>query len=378
MPWSEVSIMEQRLEFITFASREDANISELCRRFGISRQIGYKWLRRYSGDDSDLSDRSRRPISSPNRTKDAVEVAILSIRDQHPAWGARKIARCLERDGIKPPAVSTVHAILKRHGRIETSSRMSHSYERFEKPAANQLWQMDFKGEVQMTDGGWCYPLTVLDDHSRYALCLQACQNIRGITVKPLLEKTFRLHGLPNAFYLDNGPPWGGGTRGQWTAFGVWLLKLGVDVIHGRPHHPQGRGKIERFHRSLKAEVFEKRPVADLDQAQKRFDRWRMIYNTERPHEALNMDVPADRYQPSHRPMPETVMEVQYDNEDIVRKVDKTRSYINFNGKLWSVPAAFRGETVAIRPHKQDGLYGVYFGASQIANIDLKDRQEHK
>ena len=294
------------------------------------------------------------------------------MRDQHPAWGARKIAGCLKRDGITPPAVSTVHAILVRHGRIEPGTRMSHSYGRFEKPAANQLWQMDFKGEVQMIDGTWCYPLTVLDDHSRYALCLQACEKPGGTTVKPLLERTFHRYGLPKAFYLDNGPPWGGGTPGRWTAFGVWLLKLGVEVIHGRPHYPQGRGKIERFHRSLKAEVFEKRPIADLAQAQKRLDRWRTIYNTERPHEALDMGVPADRYQPSHRAMPKTVPEVEYNSDDIVRKVDPTKSYVSFKGRLWAVPGAFRGEAVAIRPRSRDGLYGVYFGASQIATIDLK------
>lgn len=363
--------MDQRREFVALGSHERANISELCRRFGISRQTGYKWLGRFAGKEEDLADRSRRPMSQPTRTSVGVEAAVLAVRDAHPAWGARKIARCLERDGIAPPAVSTVHAILKRHGRIEPSSRMSRSYGRFEKPAANLMWQMDFKGRVQMSAGSWCHPLTVIDDHSRYALCLQACKDERRTTVKPLLEKAFRLYGLPNALYVDNGSPWGNRTPGQWTALRVWLLKLGIEVIHSRPYHPQGRGKIERFHRSLKAEVFQTCPFADLAQVQKRFDQWRTIYNTERPHDALDMGVPADRYQPSHRAMPKTLPQVEYSSQDIVRKVGTTKSYVSFKGRLWPVPQAFQGERVAIRPRKQEGLHGVFFGATQIATIDL-------
>lgn len=371
VPWNEISIMEQRREFVALASHEGANISELCRRFGISRQVGYKWLGRFSGRDEDLSDRSRRPLCCPAQTCPDVEAAVLAVRDAHPAWGARKIARCLERDGIRPPAVSTVHAILKRDGRIEPSARTSHTYGRFEKPAANDLWQMDFKGRVRMKRGSWCHPLTIIDDHSRYSLCLQACENERGTTVKPLLEKAFQLYGLPLAFYVDNGSPWGGGVPGQWTALGVWLLKLGIEVIHSRPYHPQGRGKIERFHRSLKAEVFEMRSFTNFAQLQRRFDQWRMLYNTERPHEGLDMSVPADRYQPSCRPMPQTLPEVEYHSDDIVRRVGMTKFYVSFKGRLWMVPTAFRGERVAIRPRQTDGLYGVFFGATQIATIDL-------
>lgn len=372
MPWNEVSIMDQRLEFVVLASGEGRNISALCRRFGISRQTGYKWLGRYCGNEEDLADRSRRPLSHPTRTPSGLEAAILAVRDEHPAWGARKIRRCLERDGIAPPAASTVHAILERHGRIVPGARVTRHYKRFEKPAANLMWQMDFKGRMRMRTGSWCHPLTVLDDHSRYALCLQACENERGRTVKPLLEMTFRRYGLPEAFYLDNGSPWGGGVPGHWTPLGVWLLRLGIEVIHSRPYHPQGRGKIERFHRSLKAEVFEQRPFANLAQAQRRFDQWRTTYNIERPHQALDLDVPASRYQPSHRDMPETLPQVEYSSEDIVRKVGTTKAYISFKNRLWKVPQAFRDHRVAIRPRKRDGLYGVFFGATQIATIDLK------
>jgi transposase InsO family protein len=372
MPWGEVSIVDLRREFVMLASLEGANVSELCARFGISRQTGYKWLGRSRSGSADFADHSRRPQRSPNRTPGAAEGAVLAVRDAHPAWGARKIACCLQRDGIAPPAVSTIHAILQRHGRIPQRRQTSHSYTRFERPAPNQLWQMDFKGRVQIEQGKWCHPLTVLDDHSRFLLCLQSCGNEQTQTVKPLLEKTFQIYGLPEAFYLDNGSPWGGGTPGQWTPLGVWLLKLGIEVIHSRPYHPQGRGKNERFHRTLAAEVFDLRALRDLNQVQKVFDAWRPIYNTQRPHQALDMAVPASRYEPSRRPMPNTLPEPEYGPDDLVRRVGTTKLYVSFKGRLWKVPQAFTGERVAIRPRGQDGQYGIFFGAIRIADIDLR------
>jgi len=161
----------------------------------------------------------------------------------HPAWGARKIVRCLERDGIAAPTASTVHAVLCRHGRIVDTSGLKGPAMRFEKPRPNQLWQMDFKGRVKLANDAWVHPLTVLDDHSRYALCLQACRNERRETVKPLLTAVFRTYGLPDAFYVDNGNPWGTGGQGQWTRLRVWLLKLGVNLIHSRPTIPKGAAR---------------------------------------------------------------------------------------------------------------------------------------
>jgi len=371
MPWQEVSIVDQRQEFVMLASMEGANISALCARFGISRQTGYKWLRRAKEGSADLTDRSRRPLCSPTRTPAAVERAVLALRDAHPAWGARKIACCLARGGSEPPAVSTIHTILQRHGRIGERAQTSHSYTRFEREAPNQLWQMDFKGRVQIQPGTWCHPLTVLDDHSRFLLCLHSCEDERTETVQALLERTFRLYGLPEAFYLDNGSPWGGGQPGQWTQLGVWLLKLGIKVIHSRPYHPQGRGKNERLHRTLDAEVFNLLPLHDLDQAQKAFDEWRPIYNTQRPHQALDMDVPAARYRPSPRDMPKRLPEPHYGPDDIVRRVGTTSVYVSFRARRWKVPRAFAGEHVAIRARGKDGHYGIFFGATRIADIDL-------
>lgn len=371
MPWREVSAMDERREFVRLAMMEGVNRRELCRRFGISPDVGYKWLRRAEAGDEALVDRSRRPATSPGRTVCEVEAAVLAERDAHPAWGARKIARRLAGRGIVPPAVSTAHAILARHGRIAPPARADKALGRFERAAPNELWQMDFKGWVRLTNGQICHPLTVIDDHSRFSPCVQACADQRGDTVRSRLSAVFRRYGLPQALFVDNGPPWGFSGDERWTRFGVWLLKLGIDVVHSRPYHPQGRGKNERFHRTLKAEVLALNPLADLDKAQRAFDRWREVYNFERPHEALDLEPPAGRWRPSSRPMPEALPEVRYDEDELVRRVWPTKACISFRGRTWRVPRAFQGEPVAVRPLDRDGRYGIFFGSRRIANIDL-------
>jgi Integrase core domain len=242
-------------------------------------------------------------------------------------------------------------------------------------PAPNLLWQMDFKGWVPLANETRCHPLTVIDDHSRYNLCLEACANELGSTVRERLELTFRRYGLPEAFFVDNGTPWGDPSGECWTRLGVWLLKLGVDVWHSRPYHPQSRGKNERFHRTLKAEVFAVAYFRDLADVQRAFDAWRPVYNLDRPHAALNYDVPASRYRPSVRSMPDRLPAVEYDDADIVRIVGTTKTYVSFKGRLWKVPQAFSGERVAIRPLTSDGQYGIFFGSHQIANIDLTSKE---
>jgi transposase InsO family protein len=374
MPWREVSTMDQRREFVELAMQEGANRRELCRRFGIHPDTGYKWLGRWE-TDGELVDRSRRPHSSPTRTDGSVEAQILAVRDAHPAWGARKIARCLDREGVESPALSTVHEILRRNGRIVAPAGGPAAQQRFEKPAPNLLWQMDFKGWVMLGDGSRCHPLTVLDDHSRYDLCLQACANEQGSTVQGQLVRTFRRYGLPEAFFVDNGSPWGDSSGQRWTRLGVWLLKLGISVLHSRPYHPQSRGKNERFHRTLKAEVFAFRRFRNLTEVQHAFDAWRTIYNHDRPHQALDQEVPASRYRLSARSMPDRLPQVEYDEREIIRSVPTTKDYISFKARRWKVPQAFRGERVAIRPLSTDGQYGIFFAAHQIANIDLTNQK---
>lgn len=372
MPWREVSLMDQRREFILLFQQAGVNRRELCRRFGISSKTAYKWLARVGVEGKDWAqDRSRRPRKSPAKSTAKIETAVLEIRDTHPVWGARKIRRCLEDRHKSVPAASTVHAILARHDRIPPPSQPP-QYTRFEHPAPNDVWQMDFKGRFPLGDRQMCHPLTMVDDHSRYALCLQACSNEQAETVQQHLERTFRRYGLPGAFLVDNGVPWGTCSPVRWTKLRVWLLKLGVDVIYARPYHPQTKGKNERFHRTLKAEVLSMRTFRTSTELQNAFDRWRHVYNNERPHQALGQNVPASHYRPSPRSLPSKLCEPEYEEGTIVRRAGSIKANISFGNRRWHMPDAFCRELLAVRPLDADGKFGVFFGAYQIACIDLR------
>ena len=236
MPWREASVEEQREEFVHLATKPDANISELCRRCGISRKTGYKWLGR-----EDLKDRSRRPHTSPARMPAELESRVRALRAEHPAWGARKIAHVLQRDEGVQMAPSTANSVLRRHGLISpAASQAATAWQRFEHEAPNSLWQIDFKGHFA-TDAGRCHPLTVLDDHSRFNIVLQGLAGESMLPVQQTLQQAFQRYGLPDQINADNGPPWGS-PDGSLTALGAWLIPLGVELTHSRPRHPQTNG----------------------------------------------------------------------------------------------------------------------------------------
>lgn len=369
MPFREQTLMSRREEFARLAGVEGTNFSELCRRFEVGRRTGYRWLRRAEAGEP-LGDRSRRPHTSPGRTPAALERAVLELRDRHPTWGGRKLARRL-RDLGHPavPAPSTVTAILRRHRRLDgPGAGEPRAYTRFEHERPNALWQMDFKGHVPC-GAGRCHPLTVLDDHSRYSVLLRACGDERTEGVREGLQAAFREHGLPERIAVDNGAPWGDRDGSPYTPLGVWLLRLGVAVSHSRPYHPQTLGKDERFHRTLKAEALAE-PLPDLAAGQRRFDAWRQVYNWERPHEALGLEVPGARYRPSGRPYPERLPPLDYPEGDLVRRV-QAKGYTHLFGRTLRLPKAFRGQPVAFRPTERDGHYAVYFATVQIAEVDL-------
>ena len=371
MPWQECSTMSLRQEFLALAQNAGVNFGELCRRFGISRKTGYKWRRRYREKGADgLADLSRRPRRSPRRSGAAIEEKVLAVRDEY-GWGARKIKACLERGGEAALAKSTVHSILRRHERVTHAPEETvGAYRRFEHERPNGLWQMDFKGHFLLGNRERCHPLTVLDDHSRYALCLKACRDERTATVEDQLTAVFRRYGLPERMLMDNGPPWGSCLAHQFTPLTVWLLRLGIAVSHGRPYHPQTQGKDERFHRTLKVEVLAGRVFRDFDHIDDRFDEYRHCYNHVRPHEALDMQVPASRHRPSPRSFPERLPVIEYGTADQVRKVEQNGK-ITFLRHRFHVGLAFRGYRVALRPSSVDGVYDVYFATHQIAQVDL-------
>ena len=372
MPWKVETVMSRRRELVTLAQLDGADMSELCRRNGISRKTGYKWLRRYlEGGDESLQDLSRRPHRSPNRTSSEMEQVVVELRREHPTKGGHVLARMLKDrryDGV--PSKSTITAVLRRHGLIDPAeSAKRQPYKRFERDEPNELWQMDFKGHVGMSRGR-CHPLTALDDHSRFNVGLKACRDERTQTVRDQLTLIFRHYGMPLSMLMDNGSPWGSDSDHPFTPLTVWLIQLGIRVIHSRPYHPQTLGKLERFHRSLKAELLAGRTYIDLPHCQAAFDRWRDFYNLERPHHALDLDTPASHYTLSDRPFPETLPTIEYDTDDKVRSVDVS-GRISFLGKEFRVGKAFSGKRVALRPTKTDRIWNVFFSVQPIATVDL-------
>ncbi len=379
MPWKEVSAMSLREEFVALVRAEGANVSALCRRYGVSRKTGYKWLARYAEEGSaGLADQPRRPRHSPTRTPEAIEALLVTARQMHPAWGARKIRVYLERQGQRGlPVASTITQILRRRGLLEADESAKHRpLQRFEHAAANDLWQMDFKGHFGLENGGRCHSLTVLDDHSRFAVGLEACGNERTDTVRQRLTSMFRRYGLPRRILADNGSPWGGGDCREYpyTPLTVWLLLLGVAVSHGRPYHPQTQGKDERFHRTLGLELLSRRTFRDLAQCQQAFDPWRDEYNLHRPHQALNMEVPAGRYRQSPREFPEALPPLEYSDGSAVRRVSRV-GHISYRGRMLHVGKAFGGYPLAVRPTGDDGVLAVWFARHRLGVIDLREEQ---
>ncbi len=211
MPWKEVNTVDLRREFVRLAGSGSLDMSALCQRYGVSRKTGYKWLGRYTQEgDQGLLDRSRCPHHQPRRSPASVEQIVLGLRQLYPDWGGRKLARVMRNKGYcQIPSPSTITEILRRHGVLHTEGQAAvKNYISFEHPYPNDLWQMDFKGDFPMSHGR-CHPLTVLDDHSRFSLCLAACRNERTETVKTQLVGAFERYGLPLRMTMDNGSPWG-------------------------------------------------------------------------------------------------------------------------------------------------------------------------
>jgi len=422
MSWEVRTEMSERTTFCALATQEGANISALCREYGISRKTAYKWLGRYSAEGkAGLSEQSRRPKTMPAQTNGAMEAKVVAVRKQHPRWGGRKIHHLLLQRGEEGvPSPSTITAILHRHHLIDAEeSQKHHAFVRFVRALPNQLWQMDFKGHFALTASGRCHPLTILDDHSRFLLALRACGNERYTTVQAELTTLLRTYGMPERILADNGSPWGVGpsllrndksrndksrndksrstfdayvelsdddtprsthdddlqeilpSRILHTPLTVWLLRHDIPVSHGRPRHPQTQGKCERINRTLKEELLDSNSFATLPTAQAAFDAWRALYNNERPHEALQMQVPASRYTPSSLAFPDQPPKIEYDDKVTVRKVDEL-GRITLQGSRWRVGRAFQGERIALHPTETDGILHAHFGRHYIATINLK------
>lgn len=371
MPWRTQTSMTQRLEFVVLATGRALAFSELCGRFGVSRKTGYKWLARYqAAGAAALEDRSRKPHHSPRQISPAVAEQVIALR-QETTWGGRKLRRRLQDLGGKAvPAASTCTAILRRADLLAKEGPKG-PLQRFERALPNELWQMDHKGDVPTQAGPRCHPLTVLDDHCRYNLVLDPAGNQRGPTVQVALTTAFARYGLPEAILCDNGSCWGGwGERSGHTPLTVWLLRLGVRVLHGRPYHPQTQGKEERFHRTLKAELLSRHTWRDLAHCAAEFTRYRQRYNHERPHDALHGATPASCYRPSVRRLPARLPALEYEGMDV--RVVRAKGAITFRNQTWAVGKAFAALPIGLRPSPQaDGQWEAYFGSCKLGLLDF-------
>lgn len=369
----ETDKITQRRDFVFLASKPGANKRELIRRFGISSPTAYKWLERYREEGlAGLEDRSRRPVGQPSKTRPELEKKVVDLRLEHDCWGARKLRRLLQNAGeTELPSSTTVHNMIRRNGLLSRSERPCVAPRSFERSQPNELWQMDFKGHFEMAGSRRCHPLTACDDHSRYNLILKACQDERTATVQECLLSCFGKYGLPWAILCDNGSPWGRGS-GAASALEAWLLRLGVDTIHGRPLHPQTQGKEERFHQTLKHELLSKTTLwRDLEHCDREFAQFREQYNHVRPHRSLDLDCPADRYRASERALPPSIPDCLsfYGDAEQVRQV-KSKGDLMFKGRSFFIGNAFIGESVAINQF-DDLRWEVFYCWKSLGMIDL-------
>lgn len=374
MPWEKKTVEETREEFVRRARAKEESLSALCRAYGISRPTGYKWLKRSEAGEA-LSDRSRRPFHTANRIEAEMEQRIVEMRQREPAIGALKTKRMLENEGaLHVPSASTINEVFRRNGLISReASEKATPYKRFEHERPNIMLQADFKGHFAMRNGQRCYPLSIIDDHSRFCLCADALPSTRLVDVKPSFERTFNTFGLPDILLCDNGTPWGSSQSGALTSFEVWLMELDVQTIHIRPGHPQTQGKVERFNGSYKQERLKFYTPEDLEDAMQCREEYRDFYNNVRPHHALGLDVPCEHYTSSPRAMPESITSWEYDSDCEIRQV-KRNGFISFLGQGWFLSEGLAGKEIAIVPSDTEDVWNILFRNFRIAQIDLLER----
>jgi transposase InsO family protein len=350
MPWLETDVRDQRLQFVLAVRGHRASIAALCRAFGISRQTGYKWLRREAaaGSVAALGDRSRRPQHSPGRTDARTTARVVTERERF-GWGGAKLAHVLAAEGIHL-APRTIDRIIQREGLTRADAAPTAAVQRFERAAPNELWQMDAKGAYPLTQGGRCHALSILDDHSRFAVGLDALPTLSTACVQPAVIACFRRYGVPRAMLMDHGAPWWGSASADGlTSLSVFLLRQGIRLLYGAVRHPQTQGKVERFHRTLGERLRWAGVPGTLDAFAAAFRWFREEYNELRPHQALAMQPPASRFTPSPQPYRPLPPAWDYPSGLEVRRVQHN-GVISYGGQVYFVSEALRGEDVACLP----------------------------
>jgi len=330
-----------------------------------------KWKARYEAQEP-LSDRSRRPNSSPTRTPEAVERRILELRAENPGWGAKTLHKVLENQGEQNlPCVKTVNNILRRNGCISPEeSQKRQPFIRYEKEKCNMMWQTDFKGEFRMEDNNYCYPLTIIDDHSRFSIKIAPRLSTKNVVI-PVFTEVFHEYGLPDSILSDNGSQFSGFRKG-YTQFERWLMELDILPIHGRIKHPQTQGKIERFHRTMKQELLNHVSISNIDDAEAQFLDWREKYNNIRPHEALGMKTPGQVYIASPRAYPEKIRDWEYGGEYHVIKVNSW-GYARFDKWQVYLSETMIDKYIEFRPSPDGEFFFACYRNFKIAKFNTQN-----
>ena len=374
MPWRNMSVVDQRLEFVTDLQSGLWSMTELCTSYEISRKTGYKWASRFGAEGPQaLVDRSRRPQHSPQATRPEVVEALITARRRHPRWGAKKLLPLLaaERPEWPWPSVSTGNRILERHGLLKTRRRRHRRAHgprsRTESEVPNDVWTADFKGKFRTRDGLYCHPLTIVDDYSRYLLVCDALPEPTTAATRASFSRLFRRVGLPRVIRTDNGTPFAGKGLRRLSRLAVWWIQLGIEPELIAPAHPEQNGRHERMHRTLK-EATICPPAASRSVQQRRFRRFREEYNERRPHEALGQVPPGMHYRPSECCWPDPLSAVQYPEHYEVRLVARDGT-IKWHSRKIFLSHVLGGERIGLEEFSL-GRWAVYFGPRRLGNLN--------
>jgi transposase InsO family protein len=374
MCWRARNVVDQRKQFVREYKSGESTMAELCRVYEISRETGYKWWKRSQLEgELDLEDRSRAPQRHPNQTATRIEQQVLQLRRQHATWGARKLlARlCVLQPGVAWPAASTIGELLKREG-LTVPRHKRRKTPPFSQPLGhaqepNQVWCADFKGWFRTLDQQRIDPLTISDAASRYLLRCQVVEKTDTVRVQAIFEAAFREYGLPLAMRTDNGPPFASRAIAGLSPLALYLMKLNIVPERIAPGHPEQNGRLERIHRTLKAETAT--PPANHERAQQvAFDGFKYIYNEQRPHEALHMKTPASCYTPSPRAYPSRLPTPQYNSSMQVRKVGPCGTF-GWKGEKIFISETLANEPIGLELIDED-FWMVQFAAFPIALFD--------
>jgi putative transposase len=376
MPWRETCPMNQRQRFIEDWLHDEWSFSGLCQAYDISRKTGYKWLERFkAGGFDDLSDQSRARETHPNATVASIEAQIVQFRHRHPFWGPRKLKKRL--GTLHPdliwPASSTIGNILKQHGLARPRRKRSRT-PIYVGPLAkglapNDVWAADFKGWFRTKDGTRIDPLTMTDLASRYLIHCRAVAQTNGDNVRGQFTAAFQEFGMPRTLRTDNGPPFASVGLGGLSKLAVWLIRLGITPERSRPAHPQDNGSHERMHRTLKQETANP-PRSNPREQQKAFNHFQAEFNDERPHESIGMKTPTEVYEPSLRPFPRKLPELEYPAGSATRLV-LGNGTIKVQNKQIYASNALIGQPV--RLEETESGQNVWYGPVLLGELDLKN-----